>query len=715
MTSEANIAQYHSMPPNGSILPGNPVNPQQSQQSHQNQQQNPQLNQISQQNQQINQQSQQNAPPPPLLPLSSSFSGPASNTPPTNLLVLSNIPADLSKREAWLMFALVIDEVLSIEIKDYKVYVYFKSVNTCLTTGKLIDGKYIFGNDYAPIKVDYDGNSVLSSPQNLHSTGQGFAGLRLSSSNISPPNLNHPQLHHQPSNPQHATNGINGPPQQQNQPTSSGNQIPPSNANQLSISGPNNPLAGSGANQLPGGFDAFSKRQSIGNQRSRFVFSDPFSTVPGSATNPPQGPSSGPPSATGPVQGPPTSSGASIDFSDLSGKSILLMESHNDAREYENLVRDPWGSNSSASAGTSSNPGLPLTSAPQTPGVNTPFDWSSTSGGAPNASNASAPSNSNGSASTGSTGAAPGSDRRRTSSAFFTSNPAPLHPLTPQGQQPQQPPNLIGAQQPASTQSTAAILAASAAASSAPQGPTAAGLQPQQSQAPLSGSSIPSSVSKVSTPQAQQSQPQSQQPGQQVSSQSVQPSSQQPQPQATTPRQTSVGGSSKDVPDLSLLARVPPPANPADQNPPCNTLYVGNLPPDATEAELRALFSPQKGFRRLSFRTKNQSSGSGPNTAASSHNHGPMCFVEFEDVAHATRALAELYGRALPRPNGGNGKGGIRLSFSKNPLGVRGPGNPRRTSTNQIGGATTGAPTTQVPSGNGNAVGNYGYSNYHQK
>lgn len=146
------------------------------------------------------------------------------------------------------------------------------------------------------------------------------------------------------------------------------------------------------------------------------------------------------------------------------------------------------------------------------------------------------------------------------------------------------------------------------------------------------------------------------------------------------------------VPDLSLLARVPPPANPADQNPPCNTLYVGNLPPDATEAELRALFMPQKGFRRLLFRTKN---GSASGTLL--HSHGPMCFVEFEDVAHATRALAELYGLALPRPGGG-GKGGIRLSFSKNPLGVRGPGNPRRTLT---GGAPGGV------SGNGGYT--YGY------
>ncbi|KAG0658164.1 cell cycle RNA binding protein whi3 [Maudiozyma exigua] len=118
--------------------------------------------------------------------------------------------------------------------------------------------------------------------------------------------------------------------------------------------------------------------------------------------------------------------------------------------------------------------------------------------------------------------------------------------------------------------------------------------------------------------------------------------------------------------DLSLLARVPPPANPADQNPPCNTLYVGNLPPDATESELRQLFSGQQGFRRLSFRNKNNN-GNG---------HGPMCFVEFEDVSFATRALAELYGSQLPRATTSN-KGGIRLSFSKNPLGVRGPNNRR--------------------------------------
>ena len=95
-----------------------------------------------------------------------------------------------------------------------------------------------------------------------------------------------------------------------------------------------------------------------------------------------------------------------------------------------------------------------------------------------------------------------------------------------------------------------------------------------------------------------------------------------------------------------------PPVNPADQNPPCNTLYVGNLPIDTSEDELKAMFSKQRGYKRLCFRTK---------------SNGPMCFVEFEDVSFATKALTELYGVSLHN----SVKGGIRLSFSKNPLGVR--------------------------------------------
>jgi hypothetical protein len=95
-----------------------------------------------------------------------------------------------------------------------------------------------------------------------------------------------------------------------------------------------------------------------------------------------------------------------------------------------------------------------------------------------------------------------------------------------------------------------------------------------------------------------------------------------------------------------------PPVNPADQNPPCNTLYVGNLPMDTSEDELKAVFSKTRGYKRLCFRTK---------------QNGPMCFVEFEDTSFATKALNDLYGYMLHN----SVKGGIRLSFSKNPLGVR--------------------------------------------
>lgn len=98
--------------------------------------------------------------------------------------------------------------------------------------------------------------------------------------------------------------------------------------------------------------------------------------------------------------------------------------------------------------------------------------------------------------------------------------------------------------------------------------------------------------------------------------------------------------------------RVLPPVNPADQNPPCNTLYVGNLPMDAQEDELRRIFQAARGYKRMCYRSK---------------NNGPMCFVEFEDVGCATRAMNDMYGKTLSNSR----KGGIRLSFSKNPLGVR--------------------------------------------
>ncbi|CEP16914.1 hypothetical protein [Parasitella parasitica] len=93
-------------------------------------------------------------------------------------------------------------------------------------------------------------------------------------------------------------------------------------------------------------------------------------------------------------------------------------------------------------------------------------------------------------------------------------------------------------------------------------------------------------------------------------------------------------------------------ANNVDQNPPCNTLYVGNLPANTNEDELRQLFTHCLGYKRCSFRVK---------------SNGPMCFVEFDDLKFAALALKELQG--IPLSN--SVKGGIRLSYSKNPLGVR--------------------------------------------
>ncbi|CCF49301.1 uncharacterized protein UHO2_05131 [Ustilago hordei] len=94
-----------------------------------------------------------------------------------------------------------------------------------------------------------------------------------------------------------------------------------------------------------------------------------------------------------------------------------------------------------------------------------------------------------------------------------------------------------------------------------------------------------------------------------------------------------------------------------DNHPPVNTLFVGNLPSNASSAvlsqiedQLRAVFSSCQGFRQFSFRLK---------------SNGPMCFVEFEDVYTASKAMSELNGHSL---GGAIKNGGIRLSFSKNPL-----------------------------------------------
>jgi len=136
--------------------------------------------------------------------------------------------------------------------------------------------------------------------------------------------------------------------------------------------------------------------------------------------------------------------------------------------------------------------------------------------------------------------------------------------------------------------------------------------------------------------------------------------------------------------------------NPADQNPPINTLYIGNLPaisppthpPNFLEESLRALFHRRPGFKRMSFRQK---------------INGPMCFVEFEDIPFATQAMRDLYGNTL----NGLVKGGIRLSYSKNSLGQRGNSHQQAMNSSMFGGIAhtvalagmSSAPTNQMQHG----------------
>lgn len=80
---------------------------------------------------------------------------------------------------------------------------------------------------------------------------------------------------------------------------------------------------------------------------------------------------------------------------------------------------------------------------------------------------------------------------------------------------------------------------------------------------------------------------------------------------------TSVGGTNVGAGPRNVVV---------DQNPPINTLYVGNLPTGSVgsgypagflEESLRELFARRPGFRKLCFRQK---------------SNGPMCFVEVSNV-----------------------------------------------------------------------------------
>ncbi|KAI0488759.1 hypothetical protein KFK09_028598 [Dendrobium nobile] len=100
---------------------------------------------------------------------------------------------------------------------------------------------------------------------------------------------------------------------------------------------------------------------------------------------------------------------------------------------------------------------------------------------------------------------------------------------------------------------------------------------------------------------------------------------------------------------LPTPAPVPPPTvyapvqNTKD-NPPCNTLFVGNLGESVIEEELRGLFSLQPGYKQMKILR---------------HERNTVCFIEFDDVASATSVHINLQGAVLPSA----GRTGIRIQY----------------------------------------------------
>ncbi|XP_060970762.1 uncharacterized protein LOC115713951 [Cannabis sativa] len=118
------------------------------------------------------------------------------------------------------------------------------------------------------------------------------------------------------------------------------------------------------------------------------------------------------------------------------------------------------------------------------------------------------------------------------------------------------------------------------------------------------------------------------------------------------------------VPPVPMSAPAPVPApssyvpvqNTKD-NPPCNTLFIGNLGENINEEELRGLFSVQPGFKQMKILRQERHT---------------VCFIEFEDLNTATHVHHNLQGAVIPS----SGSVGMRIQYSKNPFGKRKDGFP---------------------------------------
>ncbi|GMI93248.1 hypothetical protein like AT3G21215 [Hibiscus trionum] len=126
---------------------------------------------------------------------------------------------------------------------------------------------------------------------------------------------------------------------------------------------------------------------------------------------------------------------------------------------------------------------------------------------------------------------------------------------------------------------------------------------------------------------------------------------------APTPTYDPYGG--YPVPPVPMPTPTPVPApssyvpvqNTKD-NPPCNTLFIGNLGENINEEELRGLFTVQPGFKQMKILRQERHT---------------VCFIEFEDVNSASNVHHNLQGAVIPS----SGSVGMRIQYSKNPFGKR--------------------------------------------
>ncbi|KAE8664538.1 hypothetical protein F3Y22_tig00112759pilonHSYRG00020 [Hibiscus syriacus] len=126
---------------------------------------------------------------------------------------------------------------------------------------------------------------------------------------------------------------------------------------------------------------------------------------------------------------------------------------------------------------------------------------------------------------------------------------------------------------------------------------------------------------------------------------------------APTPPYDPYGG--YPVPPVPMPTPTPAPApssyvpvqNTKD-NPPCNTLFIGNLGENINEEELRGLFSAQPGFKQMKILRQERHT---------------VCFSNLQDLNSASNVHHSLQGAVIPS----SGSVGMRIQYSKNPFGRR--------------------------------------------